>query len=80
MDVGFEIIDAPTLWLSMTVKVALTHHISGSIRTILFKYETAFTVCERNNQIVRGNAGAGGPYAVSGHRMPGGLSSNRALA
>ena len=28
-------------------------------------YETAFTVCERNNQLVRGNAGAGGPYAVS---------------
>jgi proteasome lid subunit RPN8/RPN11 len=29
------------------------------------EYETAFTVCERNNQLVRGNAGAGGPYAVS---------------
>lgn len=28
-------------------------------------YETAFTICGRDNQLVRGSGGAGGQYAVS---------------
>ena len=28
-------------------------------------YETAFTICQRNKELVRGNAGAGGKYAVT---------------
>lgn len=28
-------------------------------------YETAFTICERDGDICRGNEGKGGPYAVS---------------
>jgi len=28
-------------------------------------YETAFTICKRNNEIVRGNGGAGGRFAVT---------------
>lgn len=28
-------------------------------------YETAFTICQKNDQLARGDAAAGGPYAVS---------------
>ena len=28
-------------------------------------YETAFTICQRNQELARGDGGAGGPYAVT---------------